>query len=251
MDKIGAICRSVEDTALVLEAVNGYDEDDVDSRDVPFGFDANKSATDLRVGYSPALFESDEANDIDRRALVAVREVGCKLVEYELPDLPYDSLRIILAAEQAAAFAELTLSGRDDELARQESNGRAASMRSYWLLSAVDLIQAQRFRRQVMDIMGEIFNGLDAIISPTRTTMMLITNMTGHPSLTLRAGFLETATRQDGTNEPAESDTVLHSVPYGITLWGNLYGEAEILTIGRALEKHLAVASRRPAKFDR
>ena len=251
MDKIGPICRCVEDTALVLEAINGYDAADADSRDVPFGFDANKSAEGLRIGYSPALFESDEANDIDRRALATMQEIGCELVEYELPDLPYQSMRIILRAEAAAAFEELTLTDRDDELTRQEENGRAATMRNSWLLSAVDLIQAQRLRRKTMGVMDEIFEGVDAIISPTRTTMMLITNMTGHPSLTLRAGFIESATRQDGSNEPLESDTVIHSVPYGVTLWGRLYGEAEILTIGKALEERLDVRSRRPALFAR
>ncbi len=252
LDKIGPICRSVEDTALVLDAINGFDAEDPGSIAMPFAFDAGRRVAGLRLGYSPAWFEHDEADDIDRAALEAARRVGLELVEVELPDLPYDSLRPILDVETAAAFEDLTLSDRDDELVRQDDQAWPNTLRTARFLPAVDFVQADRLRRRVMEVMGAVFRDVDAVIgSSVKGSMLTITNFTGHPSLTLRAGFVE---RPGRGMEPPSSDPDMrsdpggpsHTVPHGVTLWGRLFDEGRLCNIGMALEAELGVRDRRP-----
>ena len=229
LDKIGPICRTVEDCAIVLAAINGADPGDPSSIDVPLSFDATRSVRGKRVGYSPKWFEGRGASDLDRAALSAARRTGVELVEIELPDLPYGTLMTILLVEAAAAFEELTLSDRDDELVWQDPRAWPNSFRTTRFTPAVELLQAQRFRRLVCEMMAEQFEGLDAMISPSyAASLLLITNNTGHPSLTIRCGF-----RDDGT-------------PSGITLWGGLFDEGTLCGIGMALERELGVWDRRP-----
>ena len=229
LDKVGPICRTVEDTALVLHAIKGADPCDPSSIDMPLEFDGSHSVKGLRVGYSPKWFEGKSATDLDRAALEAMRRTGVKLVEIELPDLPYGTLLTILFVEAAAAFEELTLSNRDDELVWQEARAWPNSFRTSRFTPAVEYVQAQRFRRLVCEMMAEQFDGLDAMIGPSYAgSMLLITNSTGHPSLTIRCGF-------------ADDDT-----PHGITLWGSLFEEGTLCRIGMALERELGVWDRRP-----
>ena len=229
LDKVGPICRTVEDTALVLHAIKGADPCDPSSIDMPLEFDGSHSVKGLRVGYSPKWFEGKSATDLDRAALEAMRRTGVKLVEIELPDLPYGTLLTILFVEAAAAFEELTLSNRDDELVWQEARAWPNSFRTSRFTPAVEYVQAQRFRRLVCEMMAEKFDGLDAMIGPSYAgSMLLITNSTGHPSLTIRCGFVD-----DGT-------------PHGITLWGGLFEEGTLCRIGMALERELNVWDRRP-----
>ena len=252
LDKLGPMCRSVEDTALVLAAINGFDADDPGSIDMPFAFDAGRPAKGLRLGYSPAWFAGDGANEIDRAALEAARRAELDLVEVELPDLPYSALWPILDVESAAAFEDLTLSGRDDLLVRQDDFALPNFWRTARFYSAVDLVQAQRLRRKVMEAMDGVFTGIDAMIgSSVRGLMLEITNFTGHPSLTIRAGFVE----QPGRGiEPPIDDPDLHpdrggpsrTVPHGVTLWGRLFDEGTLCTIGMALEAEFGVADCRP-----
>jgi len=229
LDKIGPICRTVQDTALVLHAINGADPGDPSSIDVPLDFDGSRTVKGLRVGYSPKWFEGESATDLDRAALEATRRTGVTLVEIELSDLPYATLLTILLVEAAAAFDELTLSNRDDELVWQEARAWPNSFRTSRLTPAVEYVQAQRFRRLVCEMMAEQFDGLDAMIGPSYAgSMLLITNSTGHPSLTIRCGFAD-----DGT-------------PHGITLWGGLFREGTLCSIGMAIERELGVWDRRP-----
>jgi Asp-tRNA(Asn)/Glu-tRNA(Gln) amidotransferase A subunit family amidase len=186
LDKIGPICRSVEDTALVLQAINGHDSADLGSLDVPFNFDARRPIKSLRVGYIPSPFEGEDAMDIDRAALEAVRRLGLKLVEISLPDLPYMSLMNILFAEAAAAFEELTLSDRDDELVRQNDGAWPNTFPKARFMSAVDHVQLDRLRYQTMQVMDDVFKDVDIMIGPFKIdSMMVITNFTGHPCLLL------------------------------------------------------------------
>ena len=229
LDKIGPICRTVEDCVIVLSVINGADPGDPSSIDVPLSFDASRSVRGRRVGYSPTWFEGRGASDSDRAALAAIRRTGVELVEIELPDMPYGTLMTILLVEAAAAFEELTLTNRDDELLWQEARAWPNSFRTTRFTPAVELLQAQRFRRLVCEMMAERFEGLDALISPSyAASLLLITNNTGHPSLTIRCGF-----RDDGT-------------PRGITLWGGLFEEGTLCRIGMALEQELGVWDRRP-----
>ena len=252
LDKLGPICRGVEDTALVLAAINGFDAEDPGSIDMPFAFDAGRSAEGLRLGYSPAWFAGDDANEIDRAALDAARRARLDLVEVALPDLPYGSLWPILDVESAAAFEDLTLSGRDDLLVRQDDFSLPNNWRTARFYSAVDFVQAQRLRRKVMEAMEGVFTGIDAMIgSSDKGSMLEITNFTGHPSLTLCAGFVE---RPGRGIEPPVDDPELRpdrggpsrTVPHGVTLWGRLFDEGTLCAIGMALEAEFGVADRRP-----
>jgi Asp-tRNA(Asn)/Glu-tRNA(Gln) amidotransferase A subunit family amidase len=234
LDKIGPICRTVEDCALVLHAINGIDPGDASSLHMPFSFDASRAVGGMRAGYVPRWFEGRGANDIDRRCLEAARTIGLDLVEVSLPDLPYGSLRTILTAEAAAAFEELTLKNLDDQLKWQSPQAWPNTFRAARFIPAIELIQAERFRRHVMRVMHDVFeqNRLDAMIGPSYAgNMLLITNNTGHPSLTIRAGFGENGT------------------PTGFTIWGRLFGEGAMCSIGMAMEKELDVWDKRPPEF--
>lgn len=246
LDKIGPICRSVADTALVLEAVNGFDAGDPSSIDHGFEWDAAAGVAGMRVGYMPAWFEN--APEPDKAALELLRSMPVELVEVELPDWPYDTLFTVVTAEAAAAFQELTLSGRDDELVWQENRAWPNTWRQTHLYSAVDYVQIDRFRRRVTTLMDEKMAGLDAIVSPNYDDpLLLITTSTGHPCLTLRAGFVDRPTRDldDAAMQPRASK--LHTVPENVMLWGPLFEERRLLTLGAALEKAIGVGHLRPA----
>jgi Asp-tRNA(Asn)/Glu-tRNA(Gln) amidotransferase A subunit family amidase len=255
LDKVGPICRSVEDCALVLAAVNGGDTADRSSIDAPFNFDAKAGLDGLRLGWLPAAFEEEAATDVDRAALEAARRLGVEVVEVSLPDLPYGSLMGVLYAEAAAAFEELTLTGRDDELTWQEPGAWPNAFRKARFLSAVDHIQLDRLRYRVMEALGGLFDQVDALIGPFMTGPMLVaSNFTGHPCLHLRAGFLEVATRSDPSlahgkliTGQAAADATPFEVPQGISLWAGLFDEGRLCNLGMALEAELAVADRRPS----
>ncbi len=254
LDKIGPICRSVEDTAMVLEALNGFDPADRSSIDAPFNFDASKPIAGLRVGYLPEAF-GEGATAIDHAALAAVRSLGVEVVEVSLPDLPYGALMNILYAEAAAAFEELTLGGLDDTLTWQDEGAWPNTFRKARFLSAVDHVQLDRLRYQVMLALERLFNDVDAVIGPFMTGPMLVaSNFTGHPCLHLRAGLMKLGTRGAAslgagklTTGSPDQASPLFDVPQGISLWGRLFEEGPILNLGMALERVLDVAALRPA----
>jgi Asp-tRNA(Asn)/Glu-tRNA(Gln) amidotransferase A subunit family amidase len=253
LDKIGPICRSVEDTAMVLAAMNGADIGDPSSIQAPFHFDATADWKHLRVGYLPEAF-GDDATDIDRAALQAVRDLGVEVREVSLPDLPYGALINILYAEAAAAFEELTLDNTDDTLTWQDDGAWPNTFRKARFLSAVDHIQLDRLRLRVMKALDGLFDEVDVLVGPFMTGPMLVaSNFTGHPCLHLRAGFLELGTRGKaslgaGKLSVGEEDAAgqTFTVPQGISLWGRLFEEGPILNLGMALESALGVADRRP-----
>jgi Asp-tRNA(Asn)/Glu-tRNA(Gln) amidotransferase A subunit family amidase len=246
LDKIGPIGRTVEDTLLVLAAVHGADEGDPASVGVPLVFDAARPVRGLRCGYVPGLFEGDRAREPDRAALEAARRLGLEMVEVALPELPYGALLLTLFAEAAAAFEELTLSGRDDELKWQHKDAWPSSFRLARLISAVDLVQADRLRRRVMQALAEVFERVDVVLGPSYgRPWLLATNFTGHPSLTLRAGFVDSPVRSDWQGVEVPEGTA--NVPHGVTLWGRLYDEGTLGSVGMALERELDVWHRRPA----
>ena len=253
LDKVGPICRSVEDTAMVLGVINGFDSADRGSIDAPFAFDATAGIEGMRVGYLPAAFEDAEADEGDRAALAASRRLGVELVELSLPDLPYDSLMNIVYAEAAAAFEDLTLDGLDDTLTWQDAAAWPNIFRKARFLSAVDHVQLDRLRYQVMLALDAAFAGIDVMIGPYSAGPMLVaSNFTGHPCLHLRSGFADRATRAPGSisairkAEETAADGRTFRVPQGISLWGKLFGEAPILNLGMALERELDVAALRP-----
>ncbi len=254
LDKVGPICRGVEDCALVLAAINGQDPADRGSIAAPLRFEADAGIAGMRLGYIADAFEDKDATDVDRAALAAARSLGLEVTEVRLPDLPFGSLMAILYAEAAAAFEDLTLSNRDDELTWQSKAAWPNAFRKARFLSAVDHVQADRLRYRVMQALDALFRQIDALIGPFATGPMLIaSNFTGHPCLHLRAGFLQAGTRSDPSIAESRLDlgqetqgARLFEVPQGISLWGRLYDEGRLCNLGMALEAALGVAARRP-----
>jgi Asp-tRNA(Asn)/Glu-tRNA(Gln) amidotransferase A subunit family amidase len=194
------------------------------------------------------------ATDVDRAALETVRKLGMTPVEVAIPDWPYDSLNIILFAESAAAFEELTLSGQADQLKAQVPDAWPNTFRESRFLSAVDFVQADRFRRKVAEEMARLFAKVDLLIVPSlRDEMLTITNFTGQPSLTLRAGFVEVAeARSDWApdpHKPLPRFSPPRRVPHGVTLIGRLFEEGTLGRVGIALEREFAVSRERPPGF--
>jgi Asp-tRNA(Asn)/Glu-tRNA(Gln) amidotransferase A subunit family amidase len=248
LDKIGPMCRYVEDTALVLGAINGFDVDDSSSIDMGFTYDGRQPIGGLTVGYDPVWFAGEDVRTTDHAALEAIARIGVTLKEIELPDLPVDEIMAPLNAESAAAFEELTLSGRDDELRRQINNAWPNSFRQARYFSAVDYVQADRLRRSVMQQTAEFFSQVDVIIGPSFGTPMLsLTNFTGQPCLAMRAGFEEITPRSLFNHPENDTDETLHRVPRSVSLWSNLFEEGKLLQVGRALEAELGIANERPA----
>ena len=175
-------------------------------------------------------------------------------VEVSIPDWPYDSLQLILFAEAAAAFEELTLSHGVDQLKMQVPDAWPNTFRQSRFLSAVDFVQTDRFRRKVAKEMSRVFSQVDLLLVPSlRDEMLTITNATGHPSLTLRAGFVEVSEeRSDWAPDPAHPPAKFSPpkrVPHGVTLIGGLFDEGRMGSAGLALERSFGVADQRPPGF--
>jgi Asp-tRNA(Asn)/Glu-tRNA(Gln) amidotransferase A subunit family amidase len=254
LDKLGPMTRSVEDALLVLQAISGPDAGDVNSVPSKLDFDAGASVKGLRVGYFPSWMSKNPATEVDRAALETVEKVGMVPVEVALPDWPYDSLQLILFAEGAAAFEELTLKHGVDQLKMQTYDSWPNLFRQARFLSAVDFVQADRMRRKVAEEMGRIFREVDLLLVPSlRDEMLTITNFTGHPSLTLRAGFVEVMeARSDWSPDPAHplpKFSPPRQVPHGVTLIGRLFEEGTLGEAGLALERSFGVAAERPKGF--
>jgi Asp-tRNA(Asn)/Glu-tRNA(Gln) amidotransferase A subunit family amidase len=254
LDKLGPMTRTVEDAMLVLHAISGPDAGDLSSVPSKLDFDANAPVTGLRVGYFPAWLETNPATEVDRAALETVKKVGMVPVEVAIPDWPYDSLDVILFAEAAAAFEDLTLSHRVDQLRVQVPDAWPNLFRQSRFLSAVDFVQSDRLRRKVANEMARVFSQVDLLLVPSlRDEMLTITNFTGHPSITLRAGFVQVSeARSDwapAPNNPLPKFSPPRRVPHGVTLIGRLFDEATLGRAGLALERSFGVASEQPPGF--
>jgi Asp-tRNA(Asn)/Glu-tRNA(Gln) amidotransferase A subunit family amidase len=254
LDKIGPICRTVGDTALVLDAINGYDRTDPSLIAAPFAYNSRASIEGLRLGYFPADYKLDGIEDLDRAVLEVAKRLGLRLVPLKRPDLPYDSLMSVLFAEASASFEELVLENLDDALTWQEPGAWPNTMRKSRFLSAIDHVQLDRLRRQTMQMMDEAFKGVEAMIGPALVgPMLIITNYTGHPCLILRTGFRLSASRSRVSlvrsrldQGKVEKQDAKHSIPHAICVWGRLFDEGTILNIGCALEKSFGVWDQRP-----
>jgi len=270
-DKLGVMARGVEDTMLVLEAVAGPDGKDVAcvalsevQKQIPYGNDSQKNNSQkgkgtgnvrgLKVGYFPEWMKVAPATDVDRAAMDVVKKLGMELVEVSLPDWPYDSLNIILFAESAAAFEEITLNHQLDELKMQVPDAWPNTFRQARFLSAVDFVQADRLRRMVAVEMERVMKSVDLLLVPSlRDQFLVITNFTGHPSLTLRAGFVEVSeARSDWAPDPknpVKKFATPRRVPHGVSLVGRLFDEGRIVEAGMAMEAAFGVAGERPKGF--
>ena len=254
LDKLGAMTRHVEDALLVLHAISGPDPGDLNSVPSKLDYDANAGVKGLRVGYFPAWMKDNPATDVDRAALDTVKTVGMVPVEVSIPDWPYDSLDLILFAEAAASFEEITLNHQLDQLKAQVPDAWPNTFRQSRFLSAVDFVQSDRFRRMVAQEMAKVFSHVDLLLVPSlRDEMLTITNFTGHPSLTFRAGFVEVSeARSDWAPDPDHPLPKFNPprrVPHGVTLIGRLFDEGTLGRAGLALERAFHVADERPPGF--
>jgi Asp-tRNA(Asn)/Glu-tRNA(Gln) amidotransferase A subunit family amidase len=254
LDKLGPMTRSVEDAMLVLHAITGPDPGDVSSVPSRLEFDGTSPVKGLRVGYVPAWMKESPATDVDRAALETVTRIGMAATPVSLPDWPYGSLQHVLFSEAAAAFEELTLNGSIKSLKAQVPDAWPNLFRQARFLSAVDFVQADRFRRRVATEMARVFSQVDLLIVPSlRDEMLTLSNFTGHPSLTLRAGFVHVAeARSDWAPDPAHPLPTFsppRRVPHGVTLIGRLFDEGTIARAGLALEGAFGVAGERPPGF--
>ncbi len=255
LDRIGPLTRSVEDAALVLAAIHGPDPTSATSIDMGFSYEA---AIDLRrivVGVAPSWFQqvgfgpgaSVPTSAAHHGALEALRGLGVRVVDVELPNRPYFALINNLMVEAAAVFEELALSGRDRELPEDNATAWPQSWRQIRFLSAVDYLQFERLRRQIMIDFGRIFERVDLLFGPTYGSfeLLMAMNFTGHPGLGLRAGFVETPTRGLGS-VPIDPAGPKHRVTQNVAFHGRLYEEGKMLAVARALEAKLGVAAARP-----
>lgn len=234
MDKIGPICRTVEDCAIVFDAIRGSDGLDKTVVDASFNYTPQVDLKSLKVGYLKQDFENDSAfapyNDA---ALQKLSEMGVELIEIELPDIQVDGLPIILSAEAAAAFDELTRSNRDDLLVRQVKAAWPNVFRSSRLIPAVEYIQANRIRTKLIEKMAELMQQVDVYVSPSfEGNNLLMTNLTGNPCVVLPNGF---------TNE---------GTPVSITFIGRLYDEATLLSFARAYQSATDFHTKHPPLFN-
>ncbi|HEY2498452.1 MAG TPA: amidase [Candidatus Angelobacter sp.] len=228
MDKTGPMCRAVEDCALVLNAIQGADNLDLAAVDVPFNWDASLDGRKLRVGYLKAAFENTrqtpqvEAND--RAALDKIRSLGIELAEFKLPENPKLDPSAILNAEGISALHD-PVDTHPDQLARPD---RIASQNAYRLYPAPDYVNANRVRMLLMQEMDRLMANLDVYLlpydyadytpNPVADRSTGITNLTGHPSVTLPHGFDE------------------KGHPTGLTFIGKLFGEAQMLALAKAYQ---------------
>jgi Asp-tRNA(Asn)/Glu-tRNA(Gln) amidotransferase A subunit family amidase len=255
LERIGPLTRCVEDAAVVLAAIHGPDAGSAGSFDPGFEYQGSRDLAELKVGYSPAWFKRigfGGPDDTDVRpphlhALEQMRTLGVRLVEVELPDLPYALLLNLLYVESASIFANLTLSGADSKLLNREDYSWPFGWRRARLLSAVDYYTLDRFRTLVMHEMHKLFERVDMLFAPTYGSfaMFMVMNFTGHPGVSFLAGRDQLPTRAVGPR-PLDLAGPLHEVTQNVSLHGRLYEEGAILRVAHALERRLAVAPVRP-----
>jgi Asp-tRNA(Asn)/Glu-tRNA(Gln) amidotransferase A subunit family amidase len=277
MDKIGPMCRSVEDCALVFDAIYGPDGQDLAVRDVPFSWDATRDLGAIRVGYFRSGFETPEKDPKDPTrtlhatkahddaALDVLRRLGVRLVPVEVPDVPTQALSVILTAEAGAAFEELTLSGRVAEMVQQEATAWPNTFRAAQFIPAVDYINANRVRTLACRKYWDLFRSVDVVVTPTSVmglNQLPATNLTGNPAVILPNGFIEAPPLQptpSTTPAPAPSDTGRRvqpptpsprpQVPVSLTFLGGLYREDLLLAVAHAYQRATEWHLRRPPGF--
>ncbi len=233
MDKIGPICRTVEDCALVFNAIIGADGIDQTVVDLPFNYNANVKLGNLRIGYYQSAFERDTTFKAQNDAVLAkLRGAGANLIPIELPDYPINDLSFILSAEAAAAFDELTRSGKDDLLVRQIKNAWPNAFRAARFLPAAEYIQANRVRYLVIQAMEKLMSTVEVYVTPSfGGSNLLLTNLTGHPCVVVPNGFDKRGS------------------PISISFVGRLYDEATTLAVAKVFQDATDFHQKHPPLF--
>lgn len=246
MDKVGALARSIEDAALVVDAIGGRDPRDPYALGGGPVWPSNRKLSELKVGYPASLFEDDrsgqgkteeekarikEGQELDRKALDAMKLLGVSLVPIKIPDrVPVGPLRVILTAEASATFDDLTRNGKTKTMVRQIADAWPNVFRLGELVPAVEYLRANRLRSLLMESMDELMKTVDVYISPTFAgDNLLLTNLTGHPQAVVPNGFRAS----DGT-------------PTSITFTGRPFGEADLVTVAASYQEATGFHRRRP-----
>lgn len=234
MDKLGPICRSANDCAIVFEAIKGTDGIDRTLIDLPFNYNADLDISNLRIGYIAEFFkDSLPTSKTDDAVLQTFKKMGVNLLKVDFPkDIPVSALSLILSAEAAAAFDGLTTSNRDDLLVRQIKNAWPNAFREARFIPAVEYINANRIRFQLIEEMDKIMQKVDVVITPSfGGNQLLLTNLSGHPAMVVPNGF----------NENGE--------PLSITFLANLYDEASLIRVAKAYQDATGFDEKHPPEF--
>jgi Asp-tRNA(Asn)/Glu-tRNA(Gln) amidotransferase A subunit family amidase len=220
MDKLGPMTRSAEDAAIVFNYIYGPDSLDPTIIDLPFNYNPNFDFGRMRIGYVQSAFDADYPNkDQDQAVLNALRSLGAQLVPISMPDFPANAISIMLEVESAAAFDDLTRSNRDDLMVRQIKNAWPNVFRTARMVPAVEYIQVSRARTLLQERMHEAIKDVDVYISPSfGGDNLLITNLTGHPSVVVPTGFND------------------RGMPTSITFMGHLFDEGMVLSLAKAYQ---------------
>ncbi|MBI3847604.1 MAG: amidase [Planctomycetes bacterium] len=228
LDKLGPICRSVEDASIVFGAILGPDGIDTSVIDQPYVVPGDLDVKGWKVGYLKSAFDADRDKD-DARVLDELRALGVELVPIELPTYPVGDMIVILTAEAATAFDELTRSGRDETLVRQVGDAWPNIFRTARLVPAVEYIRANRLRTSLARDMEKVMASVDLYVHPSRVgPSLLVTNLTGHPTVVAPSGF-----RADGT-------------PRSISFTGQLFGESKLIALAQAWQRSTEYHKKHP-----
>jgi Asp-tRNA(Asn)/Glu-tRNA(Gln) amidotransferase A subunit family amidase len=235
MDKIGPICRTVEDCAIVFNAIYGPDGLDQSVYDLPFNYDPKLKLNKLRIGYLKGDFDQEkgERKENDEATLQKIRALGANLIPVELPDYPLRNISFVLSTEAATAFDELTRSNRDDLMKQQGGDAWPNAFRQRRFVPAVEYLQAQRLRYLLIQDTAKVFDKVDLFLAPSLTgRSLLLSNLTGHPGVVVPNGFTKTG------------------MPTSICLVGKLFGEAELLAVAKQYQDATGFHRRHPAIAD-
>jgi Asp-tRNA(Asn)/Glu-tRNA(Gln) amidotransferase A subunit family amidase len=233
-DKVGILARSAEDAAIVFNYLHGTDGKDASARNVVFNYKDKIDITNLKIAYAKNYIDSLPENSTEKNALTVLKNMGVKITAINFPDTLHGDplLSLIIGAESAAAFDELTRSNRDDEMVQQNKDRWPNTFRTARFIPAVEYINACRLRYSIMQKVDPFIQQFDIIIAPPETgDQLAITNLTGHPSITLPNGF-----NTDGT-------------PTSITFIGRLFDEETLLAFTKAYQEETKFNLQHPAAF--
>ncbi len=238
MDKVGPICRSATDCAIVFDAIRGLDPADKTLMDAGFTYNGDVDLSTLRIGYFKSAFDQDyRVSSFDKQTLRVLKKLGAELIPVELEgdELPYYAMSIILEAEAAAAFDELTRSNRDTLLVRQHRYAWPNLFRTARYITAVEYIQANRIRTDLIEDYNNRLKDFDVVVTPSFEggMQLLATNLTGHPVVVVPNGFKDSGS------------------PTSISFLGNLFDEGSILAVAAAYQEATSFNKKRPPAFNR
>jgi Asp-tRNA(Asn)/Glu-tRNA(Gln) amidotransferase A subunit family amidase len=234
-DKVGPICRSAEDAAYVFAYIHGGDSIDVSSRTMPFNYTGKIDLSQLKIAYTRNYIDSLRDDSPEKQVLFLLKKMGAKISAVDFPDDLHgnDILSLIISVESAAAFDKLTRTNQDDQMVQQNKDRWPNTFRTARFVPAVEYVNACRMRTSIMQRVDPFIAQYDIIIAPPETgDQLAITNLTGHPSVTLPVGY-----KADGT-------------PGSISFIGRLYGEAQLLAFAKFFQDATPYNKQRPKGFE-